>query len=156
MDRKILYTLVLLLFFAACKYEDGPAISFRSKRVRLNGIWSFNEVNVDGIDSTEAYQQRFIKINILSNHELWKLYSRDARMNFFTSNSFITAFGIFTESDKHLSINFDGNNIPNPPALGPIGGSDLQDWEILKLSNKEFWFKTSYNSREYIFKLKDK
>jgi len=53
--KQIYYILMLILLFAACKYEDGPIISLRSKGNRLLQEWEIENVKVDGIDSTQRY-----------------------------------------------------------------------------------------------------
>lgn len=40
-----------LIFFDGCKkYEDGPMLSFRSKKARVEGNWKVDKYTVDGID----------------------------------------------------------------------------------------------------------
>gem|GEM_PF-2780477 len=154
MNKKIIYSLIILLLFAAC-YKDGPYISFRGKHARLTGIWYFNEVNVDGIDSTSAYQQRFLEIDIVSNHDVWAMYTEDAKMEFYYDDIHaIEAFGSFSKFSTHLSVHMGGGG----PlfSLCPIGDAGEQDWKILKLSNLQFWFNTNFNNKKYIFKLKNK
>jgi hypothetical protein len=130
MKKQIICTLILLLLFASC-YKDGPYISFSGKRARLNGDWSFKEVNMDGIDSTEVYQQRFDKITFVSDHDIWAMYTADVLMRFFTnSSSFIEALGAFKKNYTHLSV--------YGSIIRPVSGGSDQDWKILKLGNGQF------------------
>lgn len=50
--KKTLYFTFILLFLTSCKYEEGPAISLRTKKQRLTGTWELakyqrNFANVD-------------------------------------------------------------------------------------------------------------
>lgn len=159
MKNKVIFALVLVLFFAACKYEDGPIISLRSKHNRLNGGWKFKEVLVDGIDSTEAYQQQFPIINFISNQELWSAYLKDVIMRYYTeepasmSTPVIWCYGEFNKKKTYLEVCF-ADSIPLQHHLGLIGSAGIQEWEVLKLSNVNLWFKINTNNRVYFLKLK--
>jgi hypothetical protein len=56
---KTLFTAVLFIFatssFVGCKYEDGPTMSLKSKKMRLSNIWQFEKVTLDGVDQTNDY-----------------------------------------------------------------------------------------------------
>jgi hypothetical protein len=53
--RYALVAAVALLFMASCsKFEDGPAISFRSKENRLIGKWKLTKWTEKGADVTSA------------------------------------------------------------------------------------------------------
>ncbi len=53
LKKLILPAIAALLFVSSCKYEDGPAISFRSKRDRIANEWVVDKITIDGKDSTE-------------------------------------------------------------------------------------------------------
>lgn len=48
-----------VLTFAACKYEDGPAISLRSKRDRVANEWKIVKYEFEGKDALEKVNQSF-------------------------------------------------------------------------------------------------
>jgi hypothetical protein len=53
--RYALAAAVALLFIASCsKFEDGPAISFRSKENRLIGKWKLTKWTEKGVDITDS------------------------------------------------------------------------------------------------------
>jgi len=142
--------------FAACKYEDGPLFSIRSKHDRLNGSWKFKEVLVDGIDSTAAYQQRFPIIDFISNQELWSAYQMDVQMEFVINqitHDNIIALCYFNKNKTFLHVGY-ANGTTNPNSMGFIGSVGDQVWEILKLTNVNLWFKINTNDRVYMLKLK--
>ncbi len=48
--------------FTGCKYEDGPVVSLRSKKMRFTNIWEFTSVTLDGNDITSQYNRSDFKI----------------------------------------------------------------------------------------------
>jgi hypothetical protein len=55
MMRYALVVAVALFFMASCsKFEDGPAISFRSKENRLTGKWKLTKWTENGVDVTAS------------------------------------------------------------------------------------------------------
>lgn len=49
-----LFILASAALFTACKYEEGPGISFRSKRDRIANEWKITGYQVDGQDDDAA------------------------------------------------------------------------------------------------------
>jgi len=159
MKRNVILALILVLIFAACKYEDGPLFSLRSKHTRLDGAWKFKEVIVDGVDSTIEYQQRFPKIQFISDDELWNAYGRDVQMEYYSeipvsiNTQMNQCYGRFNKKKTYLEVYF-ADSIPQQHYLGLIGSAGVQQWEVLKLSSINLWFKINTNNRVYMLKLK--
>ncbi|RLD41838.1 MAG: hypothetical protein DRI86_12700 [Bacteroidetes bacterium] len=114
---------VIMLTFSSCKkYEDGPLISLRSKTARLTGEWKIVETT-----STEA----LIK-------ELTFEFKKDGDFSMtvpytYTGESFaVTVDGKWEwiDSKESLKIEVEDNET---------------EWEILRLTNSEFWFKDEDN-----------
>jgi len=64
MKRKITLIFVAIFFlslFDSCKYEDGPFISFYTKKSRIEGYWEFHKVTVNGEDISEEYKTQVIQ-----------------------------------------------------------------------------------------------
>lgn len=160
MKKKILYLLILILFFAACKYEDGPAISLRSKTNRLLKEWKIEKMIVDGSDSTQQYIDscgcniEFYWDQIISNVEN-KVYLRNCKYNpnsGATPSHYCCPNGYFEFQDHKKILRV--NSIHSAyKGFGPIGNGDSY-WNIIKLTSKSFWFKTNFNNKIYEFKLK--
>lgn len=60
MKNKIIYPIILALGISltqtSCsKYEDGPAISFRSTTSRLTNHWKFSKVTSNSVDITNQF-----------------------------------------------------------------------------------------------------
>ena len=47
----------VLLVFAGCRYEDGPAISFRSVENRLKGEYDIVKFEKGGVDLTDSLKK---------------------------------------------------------------------------------------------------
>ncbi|HPB01393.1 MAG TPA: hypothetical protein PLZ67_00430, partial [Bacteroidales bacterium] len=48
--------LVSVIILSSCgKYDDGPAVSFRSPEKRLIGLWEFASIKIDGIEYINSY-----------------------------------------------------------------------------------------------------
>jgi len=156
MNRKILYTLVLLLFFAACKYEDGPAISLRSKYQRLEGDWQIENLKIDGIDSTQRYLDScncklwFLKIHDYGWGDGQLIRLIDCKLAIITL--VFEGYWKFSNNKKilHVWLNMNGSWYQG---IGPIGCID-SDWKILRLTKTEFWFTTTLQNKIYEFKFK--
>ncbi|MBA4319099.1 MAG: hypothetical protein C0412_11930 [Flavobacterium sp.] len=154
MQKKIIYTLIILLLFAACKYEDGPVVSLRSKEKRLLGDWSVMSLTIDGVDSTQYYNDSCgCKLRFYKD-------SYDETLVDFTfcrtrNNERGWIFGSFSfdEHENYLIVktrNFSAYDFYY--SIGPIAPDLTTHWEILKLTKKHFWFSCSLNNKIYVFK----
>lgn len=45
------------IFFTGCKYEDGPVVSLRSKKMRFTNTWQVVEAQLAGSDITSQYNR---------------------------------------------------------------------------------------------------
>lgn len=125
-------------FLSCSKYEEGPGISFRSKKERLANSWRIESITVNGIERAAeplfAKQKHYIYeggsyiINIIDPLTLeaediqgtWTLY----------------------DDDKKLAVNRTNYN----------GVTDsLENYQILKLKEKSLWLRSLDNTREYHF-----
>jgi hypothetical protein len=152
MNRKILYSLVLLLLFAACKYEDGPAISLNSKYQRLKGEWKIEYLEIDGVDSTQRYidscncNLRFLKVHDYG--QLMDLYK--CKPNPLPVPPQYRGYWEFSNNKEKLHITFNAGGYKGIGPIGTVSG----DWEILRLTKTEFWFTTTVQNKVYTFKFK--
>jgi hypothetical protein len=48
MKNLLIIVAITSLFLSACKYDDGPGITLRSKRVRISNEWIVTDYQVDG------------------------------------------------------------------------------------------------------------
>lgn len=123
--KTILRTLALLFVmavaFTGCKkYEEGPKLSLRTKKARLCHEWKVTNINVNGVDVTPitAFD---IKLDIEKNGS-YKL-----------SISGLTDEGKWELGEDKDDIYMTSN----------VAGSVEQAYRILKLENKEIWFRST-------------
>ena len=124
--KPILFALTLFtLAFSSCKkYDDGPLISFKSKKERIANTWKVGKAIRNGNDVTDDY----------SVYTLTTTADGDAKL----VATYVTSFGTFSgntngtwifESKKEL-IKFDYEN------------NDFdQVYKILRLTEDELWMR---------------
>ena len=129
MKIKLFVTIgITLLFFACKKYEEGPALTFRTAKARITGTWNLTSFHVNGIDSTSqmlsdsCYSSSFI---IDSKPE--KVIYKEGNCRGFIG------YWSFTDSYKVLDVS--SRFILRQAASGTR-------WEILRLTNNELWLQT--------------
>lgn len=130
--RNLSLLTALALFFAmglnSCSpYEEGPAISLRSKAERIANTWRVNyAVEADGDDLTENYADDSF---ILTK-------DGDVTYTFEVLGATVTGLGnwAFTNDDENLRIDvtYDVLGVPF---------NDVQTYEILKLKETEVWIR---------------
>lgn len=53
-----IFALVVTFALSGCKkYEEGPTVSFRTKRDRITNLWKFENVTYDGQDVTNQFNR---------------------------------------------------------------------------------------------------
>lgn len=113
---------VVLLNLSSCKkYEDGPSLSLKSKNSRLTGEWEVDEI--DNVSPSVGFGGTMILE-----------FEKDGDFSYTTSYSYDGASysysyeGEWEWEDGKKSVEID------------IDSEDKTEFEILKLTNKEFWF----------------
>lgn len=151
MKRNVILALILLLLFAAC-YKDGPIISFRSKEKRLLGDWSVISLTIDGIDSTQYYNDSCgCKMRIYKNYDEELLIDYlSCKTKQYVPAGWFGATVQFEKDNRYLFVKSGSSLIMN--YIGPIAPGEYH-WKILKLTYSKFWFVCIINNKEYLFKL---
>lgn len=134
--RKVLfYTLALTVLLSCSKYEEGPKISLRSKKARLNGTWVLEKKTINGIensfDNDEIVKLIFDAV-ALSGEYYRKDYAYGATatsgriiFDFYGKKNFLINYSWFVNNGGDLEVHRTGFIM----------------YEILRLSDKEFWLK---------------
>lgn len=74
--RLTLAALILTLGFFSCKkYEEGPAVSFRSKTKRLEGSWQLVKWTVDGTEQDLSQTTWRLNIHRSGNYDKFITYN---------------------------------------------------------------------------------
>lgn len=128
-NRKIADLIILIFCLIICvsgcrKYEEGPDISFRSKKNRLFGYWTLEKSILNGVEQTGEYQ---------FNKKFG--FAKDG-----------TYYYSFFDPPSGYTINFTGTwefrLQKEQMVLGlddPINGMEYQVWDIIRLTSKELW-----------------
>jgi hypothetical protein len=123
MKKLVLFFSLLTFVFSCSKYEDGPAISLRTKKHRLVNSWAVKQVLVNGNDSTTAFLTTFanfiLRIDKPGSYQM--KYSYNAAI--LTTEDGTWVF----KNDKEYLV-FDPSNFIDP-----------YERKILRLKEKELW-----------------
>ena len=108
--------MVLLISFTSCgKYEDGPGFSLASKTSRLTGVWDVVKTDAE-FDLSEG----------------------DLSFEFEKEGDFTLRYNSGNYSDKDEG---DWEWSSDKEVIEVTNSNDVtEDWEVLRLTNSEFWF----------------
>ena len=110
-------TIILVLASISCsKYEDGPIISFRSKKVRIEGTWKYESII-------------YVDQNITVTENLPPLEMTFSQQGAYSDNLGYTGTWNFDQSvDLTISKSQDTSSVE-------------EKWEIIRLSKKQLWLR---------------
>lgn len=118
--------LIGLITLNSCKkYEEGPRLSFRSKKERVSNTWKVDKYFENGVDETAEFKTK--KINYVET---------------FTEDGVWSYSYIHENGDYKADIGmweFDKNSDKEEIDRN-AGGSTWEELHILRLKEKEFWF----------------
>lgn len=123
-----------MLFSACKKYDDGPAISFESKKKRLSNVWIIEKVyetpqGGTKTDKTADYKNYYV--SYVMNIEKNGGYS----ISYFPYNiSTYNESGLWRFNSNKEIVTFTNAN-GNSSAIGNV-------WIIQRLKERELWMKT--------------
>lgn len=106
------------------KYDDGPAISLRSKEERVANTWKIEKATRDGEDATSDYDEYTLKMTKDGDAELKAIYSWGGFSYEYETNGTWE----FQDKAKQLKLDFDDD------------GADVS-YQILRLAEKELWLR---------------
>lgn len=132
MKKLILIALPLLILAGCGKYEDGPALSLRTKKERVCNNWQVSSAYQNGNDRTSEFNAAFAG------------YMLDIRKDDTYSLSF-SPFGIGSVQDNgRWEFTSDKMQIRLIDSDG-----DVSQYIILRLKEKEFWVRFTDNGNEW-------
>jgi hypothetical protein len=122
-----------VLIFTECKkYQEGPLISFRSKKSRIEGKWKYSKVLLNDIEKTSEF------IN--------------AEVEFGSDGSYCNKRympGVATPVESKGTWSLANNDLCiDMTFTGLYGGTTVQRWNILKLKKGDLWLEyVGYDSK---------
>ena len=141
MKLKNIYLLIfpIVVFMSSCVYEDGPKMSFRSKKARAVNSWIIDKAYEAGVDKTDAYKTAFVNYELdLKNDDSYRLsYKAYNLLDYIETGS-------WTLSDDKLYILFK-----------PANTTQENKSKILRLKNHEAWVIVNVNNKDVELHLKD-
>lgn len=118
------------LIVAACKkYEEGPAISLRSKKKRVEGVWK--------IDKKFDAQEEQLQLTSDDLKVRWEFEDTIYR-EIYSGTTQISGVWEFTESKERILVNYEDTT-----------GKYTLDYRILRLTNSDLWLKFEDSTKIY-------
>jgi hypothetical protein len=118
--KKIKFVLVaalmLTIFTTACKYEEGPGISFRAKRDRVANEWLVDQFIYDGKNVTDSINSREDTFSIIFEITRTGSYSVEWVRYTVDPNNGIKYYG--TSHATNHNLNNSGPAMWNPKNIG--------------------------------------
>ncbi len=122
--------LITASVFVSCKkYPDGPGISLRSKKSRLENSWKIVKFTLNGEDKTADAQNTYYKDYVLA---ISKSGTYTLNYSFFTLPVNETGKWEFADDKRQVAFTKETGNTG-----ASIG--DKTNWTILKLKANEMW-----------------
>ncbi len=138
MKKTILILIVMTLVVASCKkYEEGPAISLRSKTARVCGIWTVEKMFENEIEVLDETQIQ------------WEFKSDGTGTRQSTDPLIGTTNVAFS-----WSFIKDKSSLEIILTIPSVQLTMTEEWEILKLKDKSMWVKTTLYDNLYEYRLK--
>jgi len=141
MKLKNIYLLIfpIVVFMSSCIYEDGPKMSFRSKKARAVNSWFIDKAYEAGVDKTDAYKTAFVNYQLeLKNDDNYRLSYKAYNILDYVET------GTWTLSDDKLYILFK-----------PANTNQENKSKILRLKNHEAWVIVNVNNKDVELHLVD-
>lgn len=142
----IVLTIASAIFFNSCnKYDEGPAFSLLSATKRITGTWELKETTVNG-DVLDINQM----LNIFGEMEMDTISGVEFDLSQITVNSVKMTLeksgtGNFAVSVSYMGFPFNQNEDiiwsfdDKKENISITVMDDVQDFEIIRLTNKELW-----------------
>lgn len=141
MKLKNIYLLIFsaTVFMSSCIYEDGPKMSFRSKKARAVNTWFIDKAYEEGVDKTDFYKTGFVNYELnLKNDDNYRLSYRAYNLLNYVET------GTWDLSDDKLYIVFK-----------PANTTQENKSKILRLKNHEAWVIVNINNKDVELHLRD-
>ncbi len=139
-----LICVLLLCVISGCRYEDGPAVSFRSVANRLKGEYTISKFEKGGIDLTDSLK-KMICYNKFIIHKGSEFEARE---------NICGCFGTYGLSHNNTKLVFD---FSYPDTLIEPLGARFADfsWDIVRLCDDEIHITGTYNNQFIKWNLKE-
>ena len=118
---KLMAAVIIILSFSSCKkYEDGPRLSLKSKKARLVGEWE-----VVDVENARGFEDGSIILEFDKDGDFTFSYE------FFGYDYSFDGDWEWEDNKEVIQVEIDNSNT---------------EWEIMRLTNSEFWFEDEDNN----------
>jgi hypothetical protein len=135
--KSLLLLLLMTALFSCSKYEEGPALSLRSKTQRVCGTWTLAVLLENGVEKNDDYNTR------------WEFNASGSTSRTITD----PVSGIETVSTGTWSFNDDKTKILVVISIPSLQLTLNEEWTILRLKEKELWIETTQYGNLYEYQL---
>jgi hypothetical protein len=151
-NRFLLLVAVSFVAFACSKYDDGPALSFRSAEKRLSGLWEIQSLKIESIDYHSAYMADSVYLRFVisgTKEQLYIYLVEDSK----SSSHLSTSALVLGDKNKTLIFGLPDysmyTNITAPLfELVPAFNTE-HTWDVSRLSMYDLWMSTTHNDSLY-------
>lgn len=124
----VLFPLVLIISDSCKKYEEGPALSVRSKKARLDNVWKAELYYENDVDKTSDFHSVYTDARLtIGKDGSYSMYYKFLNLTDYNET------GTWKLSSDKEFINFYRTS-PN---------TDSWFWRILRLKDKELWVESA-------------
>lgn len=134
-NKLFVSAIALSLVFTACKYEDGPGISFRSKRDRIANEWIVDQFIYDGNNITDSINSRQDSFSIIFEMTRTGSYSVEWVRFKVDPNTGIKYYGSAHGTNHNL--NNSGPALWNPISMGNYSRKIPTPFKVL--GSRGYW-----------------
>jgi hypothetical protein len=129
MKKMMLLAIPLLILGGCGKYEDGPAISLRSKEARICNTWQVSSAMQNGVDKTSDFNAAFagylldirkdetytlsyspFSLGEVNDQGRWEFTSDKMEIRFINSDNETSQYHILRLKEKELWVRFTDDN----------------------------------------------
>lgn len=155
--NNIFLILASVIVLSSCgKYEEGPAVSFRSSAKRLIGLWEFSSIKIDGVEYITNYMNDSTDLKISmtgTRDEIYAILVEENRGSSQLSTSLLGLNDNSTEFTLCLSESPLYNDVTQYfytliPSL-----KVENTWSVQRLSVNELWISTTFQNQSYNLQL---
>ena len=123
--KRIAIILALTIVGTSCKkYEEGPFISFRSKKERVANTWKIDKAYENGQETTGSYDQYRLYMSKDGDASLTSIYSTSN----FTAEFETDGTWMFVNNKENIQFDYQDDDAD-------------ETYQILKLKENELWLR---------------
>ena len=151
MKIKTYLILLIILTLAACRYDEGPMLSFRTVENRVAQHFILIEFTEDDSDMTQTLLDSCGQYwNFFDN--TYSVYAQSIVLGYDPTIGMARYFAEWHLQNKNKEIKIIYNDILG---IKPFENYSTTIWKIERLTKQEMWLSCTYNNSDYYLKLEE-